>query len=103
MARIPLAAADALYLGVRALLERGPDAFGKGNASMKHRHGKSGLVTRLGRASLILSLAAFGAGASLAGCASEARSDGEDDDDQIGALGLNLNVAPGVTINGVTY
>jgi arylsulfatase B len=70
---------------------------------MNYRRSNSGLATRLGRASLILSLAAFGAAGATAGCASEPGSPGQEDGDHIGSLGLNLNVAPGVTINEVTY
>jgi arylsulfatase A-like enzyme len=70
---------------------------------MNFRHRNSGLVTSLGRASLILSLTALGAGGSLAGCSSEASSHGDDDGDRVGSLGLELSVAPGVTINAVTY
>jgi len=69
---------------------------------MKIRHGNSGLTAGLGRASLILSLTMLGVGASFSGCANEA-SDGGDDGEQVGSLGLDLNVAPGVTINAVTY
>jgi arylsulfatase B len=66
------------------------------------RHGNPGLVTRLGRASLILSLAAFGLGGALAACATDPSGDTEDGD-QTGSLGLSLTAAPGVTIDQVAY
>lgn len=71
---------------------------------MKCRHGKPGLVTRLGSASLLLSLAAFGT-SSLTGCDAESsdHGGGNTDVEQVGALDLRLNVAPGVTINAVSY
>ena len=67
---------------------------------MKHRYGRTGLVTRPGTLSLML-LLALGAGAPLAGCVSEQveRSDTE----QVGSLGFNLEVASGVTLNTVSY
>ncbi|MFT3927019.1 MAG: sulfatase-like hydrolase/transferase [Myxococcales bacterium] len=71
--------------------------------NMKTRQSNSGLVTSLGRASLIFSLATAGAANSLAGCASEPSSDGSEDGEQVGSLDLNLDVAPGVTINTVNY
>src|SRR6187402_1733341 len=69
---------------------------------MRTRHVGPALVTRLGRASLILSLAALGAAGPLAGCATDPSNEG-DDGDQTGSLGLALTAAPGVTINAVTY
>jgi arylsulfatase A-like enzyme len=70
---------------------------------MKVRHAKSGLATSLGRASLILSLAAAGATGSLTGCAGDTNSDVGGDEDRTGSLGLSLTVAEGVTIDTVTY
>src|SRR4051812_26465476 len=70
---------------------------------MNYRRGNSGLVTGLGRASLLVSLAAVGAGGSLAGCAGEQSREAGDDGDQLGSLGLNLVAGQGVTINAVTY
>jgi arylsulfatase B len=66
---------------------------------MKHRRGSSGLGTRLGKVPLIWSLA-FGVSGALHGCSSEPVSDGAE---QVGSLGFNLEVAPGVTLNSVTY
>lgn len=72
---------------------------------MKNRLGGTGLATSLGRASLIWSLAAFGAGGSLTGCEGEGEGEAGTDGDveQLGSLGIELSVAPGVTLNAVTY
>ena len=67
---------------------------------MKNFRGRSGLVTRLGKIPLVC-LLALGASATLHGCASEPL--GSDGVEQTGSLGLNLGVAPGVTLNSVTY
>jgi arylsulfatase B len=67
---------------------------------MKHWRVRSGLVTSLGKVSLIGSLA-LGASAIVAGCSSDSPADGGVE--QLGTLGVNLEVAPGVTLNSVTY
>ena len=67
---------------------------------MKHWRGRSGLVTKLGQGSLIC-LLALGVSAPFLGCSSEPLSNGGEE--QSGSLGLNLDVAPGVTVNAVTY
>jgi len=67
---------------------------------MKISRGRSGLVTRLGRLPLVCSLA-LGMSAAFMGCASEPLGNGGEE--QSGSLGLNLDVAPGVTVNAVTY
>jgi len=66
---------------------------------MKNRHGRSGLVTRLGKVPLI-GLLAVGASGPLAGCSSEPVGSRAE---SIGSLGVHLDVAPGVTLNSVTY
>ena len=70
---------------------------------MTHRYGNPALLTRLGRASLLLSLTALGASPSLAGCADAPGSEGAEDSERLGSLGLHLNVAPDVSIDTVTY
>lgn len=67
---------------------------------MNHWRADAGLVTRLGQASLVF-LLALGASAFSPACSSEPLDHGGAE--QIGSLGLNLNVAPGVTLNTVTY
>lgn len=67
---------------------------------MKYRYGRSALVTARTTLPIVLVLA-LGAGASLAGCVSEDIS-GESAQ-QVGSVGLQLQVAPGVTLNSVTY
>jgi len=67
---------------------------------MKYWHGRPGLVTRSGTLPLVLSLA-LGAGAAVAGCVSEQVD--SSDTEQVGSLGLELEVAPGVTLNSVGY
>ena len=70
---------------------------------MTHRYGNPALLTRLGRASLLLSLTALGASPSLAGCADAPGSEGAEDSERLGSLGLHLNVAPDVSIDTVRY
>ena len=66
---------------------------------MRHGHGRSGLVARLGKVPLVwLALAASGP---LGGCSREPSSHG--DVEPAGSIGLNLTAAPGVTLNSVTY
>src|SRR4051794_112888 len=61
---------------------------------------KSGLATKLGRVPLVC-LLALGVGASFYGCSSEPL--GNAGAEQVGSLGLNLDVGSGVTLNAVTY
>src|SRR5690606_39542929 len=49
----------------------------------------------------IVLLLALGVGAPLSGCVSE--DIGGESTEQVGSLGLQLEVAPGVTLNSVTY
>jgi arylsulfatase A-like enzyme len=65
---------------------------------MKHWRDRSGLATRLGNISLVL--AALGTSPLLEGCSSDPLHGGSE---QIGSLGLQLEAAPGVTLNSVTY
>src|SRR5262245_8812473 len=88
---------------MRLVLRRGAGTPSATRGLMKNRRGNSGLATRLGRASLIWSLAALGATGSPSGCADLLGNEGGDDSDQTGSLGLNLKAGPGVTINAVTY
>ena len=67
---------------------------------MKHWRGRSGLVTGLGKVPLVC-LLALGVGAALNGCSSEPLDSAGVE--QTGSLGLNLQAAPGVTLNTVTY
>jgi arylsulfatase A-like enzyme len=67
---------------------------------MKHWRGQSGLVTKLGTVPLVC-LLALGASAPLQSCASEPLDSGSSE--QVGSLGVNLEVAPGVTLNAVSY
>ncbi len=67
---------------------------------MKNSRAKSGLVTRLGTVPLVC-LLALGVSAPINGCSSEPLSN--PGDEQVGAIGLNLDAAPGVTVNAVTY
>ncbi|MEI9940105.1 MAG: sulfatase-like hydrolase/transferase [Pseudomonadota bacterium] len=67
---------------------------------MKNSRARSGLVTRLGQGSLVC-LLALGVSAPFIGCSSEPLSNGGEE--HSGSLGLNLDVAPGVTLNSVTY
>jgi len=67
---------------------------------MKSSRAMSGLVTRLGTVPLVCVLA-LGVSAVIGGCSSEPlRNSGAE---QVGSVGLNLDVGPGVTLNAVTY
>jgi arylsulfatase A-like enzyme len=67
---------------------------------MKHWRGKSGRINRLGTVPLVC--LALGAGAPLLqSCSSEPLDKGGSE--QVGSLGLSLEVAPGVTLNSVAY
>ena len=68
---------------------------------MNHRRGFSGFVTSLGKFPLI-GLLSFGASTALAGCSSEPLND-DGSVEGVGSVGFNLDVAPGVTLNSVTY
>lgn len=65
---------------------------------MKHPRGRSGLISWLGRVPLVCVLAA-GASAPL-GCSSD---DPASHGEAVGTIGVNLQAAPGVTLNSVTY
>jgi len=67
---------------------------------MKHLRGRRGFVTKPATVPLVL-LLALGAGAPLAGCVGDQENSAESED--IGSLGLNLAVAPGVTLLSVSY
>ena len=67
---------------------------------MKYWCGRSGLVTRLGQGSLVC-LLALGVGAQFIACSSQPLGNGAEE--QSGSLGLNLDVAPGVTLDAVAY
>ena len=67
---------------------------------MKNWRGRSGFVGRIGTVPLVC-LLALGVGAPLNGCSSEPLSGAGVD--QVGSLGLNLDAAPGVTLNAVAY
>ena len=67
---------------------------------MKHLRGQRGLVHRPATVSLVL-LLALGASAPLAGCAGDPEVNSGNE--QVGSLGLNLEVAPGVTLLSVGY
>ena len=67
---------------------------------MKHLRGRRGFVTKPATVPLVL-LLALGAGAPLAGCVGDQENGAESED--IGSLGLNLAVAPGVTLLSVSY
>ena len=66
---------------------------------MKHWRGRSGIVTRLGQSSLVC-LLALGLSAPFVACSSEPLNSAADG---VGSLGLNLEAAPGVTLNAVKY
>jgi len=66
---------------------------------MKHSRRRSGLVSRLGDVSLVL--LALGVSPLIDACSSEPQLGS--DVDQVGSLGLNLQVAPGVTLSSVSY
>src|SRR6478752_2130395 len=65
---------------------------------MKNWRGRSGIVRRLGQSSLVC-LLALGVSAPFIACSSEPLGSEE----QSGTLGLNLEAAPGVTLNAVKY
>lgn len=65
---------------------------------MKHWYSRGGLVTSLGKFRLI-SLLALGAAGALA-CSSDPAADG---DEQVGSIGVKLEVAPGVNLSSVKY
>lgn len=68
---------------------------------MTHRRGDSGLWTRLGRISLVYTLA-LGTDALIAGCSSGSSSlDG--DAEQRGTVGLHLEVPTGLSLSSVAY
>lgn len=67
---------------------------------MKHLRGQRGAVHRPATVSLVL-LLALGASAPLAGCAGDPEV--SSDKEQVGSLGLSLEVAPGVTLLSVGY
>ncbi len=67
---------------------------------MTNWRGRSGLVTRLGVVPLVCVLS-LGVSAATNGCSSEPL--GSADADQVGSVGLNLEVGPGVTLNAVKY
>ncbi len=66
---------------------------------MKTGRARIGAITRLGRVSLVCALA-LGSSAALAGCSSEPAATADED---VGSLGVHLDVAPGVTLNSVDY
>jgi len=66
---------------------------------MKRRHWNGAFGPRLGINSSLLSFAIVCATTSIIGCASDTGSDSG----EVGSLGLNLTVAPGVTIDEVSY
>lgn len=67
---------------------------------MKNWRGRFGLVARLGQGSLVCSLA-LALSAPFIACSSEPLGHGGEE--QSGSLGLNLEAAPGVTLNAVSY
>src|SRR6478736_5904562 len=67
---------------------------------MKQLRARRGLVTRPATIPLVL-LLALGVGAPLAGCAGDEENSAEGEN--IGSLGLDLEVAPGVTLLSVSY
>jgi arylsulfatase A-like enzyme len=69
---------------------------------MKQWHGNASLITRLGKVPLIWSLALGAGGALATGCSSEPIAD-RAGVEQVGALGINLEAAPGVTLGSVAY
>lgn len=64
----------------------------------RHRRAAIGFVSRLGWVPLS-GLLAFGVTGTLQGCSSDAVVDGS----EVGSLGVNLQAAPGVTLNSVAY
>jgi arylsulfatase A-like enzyme len=68
---------------------------------MKVSRSRSGLITKLGTVPLVCSLALGASAVIVNGCSSEPL--GGSGAEQVGTLGLNLTVAPGVTIVVVDY
>src|SRR5947208_789077 len=68
---------------------------------MEISRSKSGLIRKFGALPLVCSLALGASAASVNGCSSEPLSNAGLD--QVGTLGLNLTVAPGVTLIVVDY
>ena len=66
---------------------------------MRHGHGRSGLVARLG--TIPLFLVALGVSGPIGGCSREPNSHAEVE--TVGSIGLSLTAAPGVTLSSVTY
>jgi arylsulfatase A-like enzyme len=66
---------------------------------MKHWRALPGLSTRLGKIPVVWSLA-FAASGSFTACSNDPVVEGEV---QVGSLGVHLQVAPGVTLNSVSY
>jgi hypothetical protein len=67
---------------------------------MKHGRAPFGFVTRLGKVPLVC-LSLLGASVPLEGCSSEPLDEGGAE--QIGSVGVYLDVVPGVTLDSVTY
>ncbi len=67
---------------------------------MNNSRGNFGLVTRFGKLPLLCSLA-LGAGPLFVGCSSDPLIGASEEG--VGSLGVNLEVAEGVTLNSVTY
>lgn len=67
---------------------------------MKHPRGRRGPFAKPAAVLLVLSLA-LGASAALTGCVGDREA--ASDQEQLGSLGLNLEVAPGITLHTVTY
>src|SRR5262245_22644874 len=66
---------------------------------MTHWRGGLGLISSLGKVRLLWSLA-LGTSGFVAACSSEPLADPSED---VGSLGVNLEVAPGVTLDAVSY
>jgi len=69
---------------------------------MKSRHWSGARGAQLGITSSLLSLASLCATLPIAGCATDTGSESTDGI-EVGSLGVNLTVAPGVTIDEVSY
>jgi arylsulfatase A-like enzyme len=69
---------------------------------MKKRHW-SRVLARLSIASSLLSLPILSATVSIGGCATDTGSAASEGDEEVGSLGIDLTVAPGVTIDEVSY
>ena len=67
---------------------------------MKNWRDSTRFVTKLGQVPLVC-LLALGVSAPVGGCSSEPL--GGASAEEVGSLGLNLQAAPGVTLNAVTY